>query len=82
MTLLWTDGDLKLPVDYQVDRKGDDKTKHDHSWELLPMAKDRRFSPEYVLFDTWYARLENLKQVSDFVFSQEISAIEFGLRRV
>jgi hypothetical protein len=82
MTLLWTGGDSKLPVDYRVGREADDKTKHDHFWELLPTTKARRFSPEYVLCHTWYARLENLKQVRDFVFTQEISAFEFRLRRV
>ena len=30
------------------------------------MAKARGFSPKYVLFDGWYASLENLKQVRDF----------------
>ena len=30
------------------------------------MAKARGFAPECVLFDGWYASLENLKQVRDF----------------
>jgi hypothetical protein len=33
---------------------------------MLLMAKAREFSPEYVLFDGWYASLEDLKQVRDF----------------
>jgi putative transposase len=65
ITLLWTDGDRKIPCDYRVFSKADGKTKHDHFWELLLMAKARSFSPKYVLFDAWYARLENLKQVRD-----------------
>ena len=65
ITLLWTDGDRKIPVDYRVFNKADGKTKHDHFWEMLLMAKGRGFSPEYVLFDGWYASLENLKQVRD-----------------
>src|SRR4051812_40965487 len=32
---------------------------------MLLMARARGFSPEYVLFDSWYASLENLKQVRD-----------------
>ena len=32
---------------------------------MLLMAKGRGFSPKYVLFDGWYASLENLKQVRD-----------------
>jgi hypothetical protein len=66
ITLLWADGDLKVPVDYRAFNTADGKTKHDHFWEMMLMAKARGFAPEYVLFDTWYARLENLKQVRDF----------------
>jgi hypothetical protein len=65
ITLLWTDGDRKIPVDYRVYSKSDGKTKHDHFWEMLLMARGRGFSPRYVLFDGWYASLENLKQVRD-----------------
>jgi putative transposase len=65
ITLLWTDGDRKIPVDYRVFSKADGKSKHDHFWEMLVMAKARGFSPKYVLFDGWYASLENLKQVRD-----------------
>jgi hypothetical protein len=65
ITLLWTDGDRKIPVDYRIFSKADGRTKHDHFWEMLLMAKGRGFSPEYVLFDGWYASLENLKQVRD-----------------
>ena len=63
ITLLWTDGDRKIPIDYRLFSKIDGKTKHDHFWEMLLMAKGRGFSPKYVLFDTWYASLDNLKQV-------------------
>jgi putative transposase len=65
ITLLWSDGDRKIPVDYRLFSKADGKTKHDHFWEMLLMAQGRGFSPKYVLFDTWYASLENLKQVRD-----------------
>ena len=66
ITLLWTDGDRKIPCDYRIYSKADGKTKHDHFWEMMLMAKARGFSPKYVLFDSWYASLENLKQVRDF----------------
>ena len=65
ITTLWTDGDRKIPVDYRLYSKADGLTKHDHSWEMLLMAKGRGFAPEYVLFDGWYASLENLKRVRD-----------------
>jgi putative transposase len=63
ISLVWSDGDRKIPCDYRLFSKADGKTKHDHFWEMLLMAKGRGFSPKYVLFDGWYASLENLKQV-------------------
>src|SRR5512135_3256018 len=66
ITLLWTDGDCKIPCDYRLYSKADGKTKNDHFWEMLLMARARGFAPAYVLFDGWYASLENLKQVRDF----------------
>jgi putative transposase len=65
ITLLWSDGDRKIPCDYRIYSKADGKTKNDHFWEMLLMAKGRGFCPECVLFDGWYAGLENLKQVRD-----------------
>jgi putative transposase len=65
ITLLWTDGDRKIPVDYRVYNAHDGKTKHDHFWEMLLMARGRGLAPEFVLFDNWYASTENLKQVRD-----------------
>jgi DDE superfamily endonuclease len=66
ISLLWTDGDRKIPVDYRLFSKADGLTKNDRFWEMMLMAKGRGFSPRYVLFDSWYASLENLKQVRDF----------------
>src|SRR3954467_14048064 len=66
ITLVWTDGDRKIPVDYRIYSKADGKTKNDHFWEMLLMAKGRGFSPRYVLFDGWYAGLENLKQIRGY----------------
>ncbi len=63
ITLLWTDGDREIPVDSRVYSEADGKSKHDHSWEMLLMARGRGFAPKYVLFDGWYASLEDLKQV-------------------
>ena len=66
ITLLWSDGDRRIPCDYRLFSKADGKTKHDHFWEMLLMAEGRGFAPKYVLFDTWYASLENFKQVRGF----------------
>ena len=32
ITLLWTDGDRKIPCDYRLYSKTDGKTKNDHFW--------------------------------------------------
>src|SRR5436190_5088523 len=67
ITLLWTDGDRKIPFDYRIfDKANDGLTKNDHFWEMLLMAKGRGFAPRCVLFDSWYGSLENLKQIRDF----------------
>ena len=49
ITLLWTDGDRKIPCDYRLYNKADGKTKNDHFWEMMLMAKGRGFAPECVL---------------------------------
>ena len=59
-----TDGDRKIPCDYRLFSTADDATKHDDFGEMLLRAKGRGFSPRDVLFDTGYARLENLKNRS------------------
>src|SRR4051794_21229594 len=66
ITLLWTDGDRKIPCDYRIYSKADGLTKNDHFREMLRTARARGFSPRCVLFDGWYASLENLKQVRDY----------------
>lgn len=62
VTLLWTDGERYIPVDYRIYYKaGDGLTKNGHFREMLRTAKKRGFTPECVLFDGWYAGLDNLK---------------------
>jgi len=64
LTLLWTDGEALMPVDYRVyDKATDGLTKNDHFRALVDAAKARGFAPECVAFDSWYASLENLKAV-------------------
>ena len=65
ITLLWTDGDRKIPCDYRVYEKADGLTKNDHFGAMIRIAKERGFAPKYVLFDGWYASLENLKRVRE-----------------
>ncbi len=67
ITLVWTDGDRKIPCDYRLyDKARDGRTKNDHFRAMLQVAKDRGFVPDCVLCDSWYACLENLKTIRDF----------------
>ena len=67
ITLLWTEGDRHVPVDYRLyDKAGDDLTKNDHFQALLKTAHERGFRPECAVFDSWYGSLENLKLIRGF----------------
>lgn len=62
ITLLWTDGERVVPIDYRVfDKDRDGKTKNDHFAEMLIEAFNRGFNPQLVCFDSWYASVANLK---------------------
>jgi putative transposase len=64
LTLLWTDAEALIPCDFRVyDKPLSGHTKNDHFRHMLAVAKERGFRPEYVLFDSWYTSLENLKEV-------------------
>ncbi len=69
ITLVWTDGDRKIPCDYRIYEKADGLTKNDHFGAMIRIAKERGFAPRYVLFDGWYASLENLKAVRGYGWS-------------
>jgi putative transposase len=64
-TLLWTDGEALVPTDFRVyDKPQDGRTKNEHFRAMLETAKEQRgFEPRYVLFDSWYSALENLKTI-------------------
>lgn len=64
VNLLWTNGDEYIPVDYRIYQKeNDDLTKNDHFLNMLDNAEKRGFSPIYVLMDSWYSGLPNLKHI-------------------
>jgi IS4 transposase len=78
---LWTAGQALIPLVYRrqsvpkgivlcdfrvYDKPQGGKTKNEHFQQMLQQAKARGFAPEYVLMDSWYAGLENLKQIRDF----------------
>ena len=67
ISLVWTDGDRVLPLDYRIyDKPTDGLTKNDHFRSMIQAAHQRGFHPRAVLFDSWYASLDNLKLVHSF----------------
>ena len=57
-------GQAVVPVDVRVYAKATDGlTKNAHLRAMLTTANDRGFAPAYVLFDSWYSGLENLKHI-------------------
>ena len=66
LTLLWTDGNALIACDFRVyDRPLSGLTKNDHFRRMLEVAEGRGFQPRWVLFDSWYTSLENLKAIRD-----------------
>ena len=69
LTLLWTDGDALIPCDYRLYEKAvDGLSKNDHFRAMLATAQARGFTPEAVVFDSWYASLENLKAIRGYAW--------------
>jgi putative transposase len=67
ITLLWTNGNAIIPIDCRIyDKDVDGKTKNDHFQDMLHVAKERDFNPGAVLFDSWYASIDNLKAIRGY----------------
>lgn len=65
LTLLWTDGEVAIPVDYRIyDKDRDGKSKNDHFTDMLEQAHRRGFQPEMVVFDSWYGSMANLRLIN------------------
>lgn len=64
ISLVWTDGKYRLPCDYRLYNKAEDGlSKNDHFRGMINQARERGFAPKLVIFDSWYASLENLKLI-------------------
>ena len=64
--LVWTDGEVRLPVGYRVWHKGG-PSKVDLALELLSHARNRlKCKPQFVLFDSWYPATRLLKRLKDY----------------
>ena len=67
ISLIWTDGRAIIPTDFRVyDKPIGGKNKNEHFRDMLGAAKARGFEPNYVLFDSWYSSLDNLKLVNTY----------------
>ncbi len=63
-TLLWSEAGALVPTDFRVyDKPRDELTKNEHFRAMLGTANERGFEPRYVLFDSWYSSLDNLKAI-------------------
>ncbi len=66
ISLVWTDGDCRLPCDFRLYNKAQDGlSKNDHFQQMVNQAHERGFEPELVVFDSWYSGLDNVKLVRD-----------------
>jgi putative transposase len=64
--LVWTDGQIRIPVAYRVWQKGG-LSKVDLALELLSYARNRlTCKPQFVLFDSWYPAKRLLKRIRDY----------------
>ncbi len=66
INLLWSSGAGvdHIPIDYRFySPVHDGKDKNDHFRDMLDVAEKRGFAPIYVLMDSWYGSLANLKHI-------------------
>jgi len=61
ISTIWTDGTAIVPVDFRIyNHETDGKTKNDHFRDMIKAANDRQFHPACVVFESWYASIENI----------------------
>ena len=60
MSIIWTDGKRAFPIDFRVYQKQNGISKNEHLRDMLRTAKERGFSPEFMMFDSWYSSNETL----------------------
>lgn len=64
VNLLATHNNDCIPVDYRVyEGKSGERNKNEHFIDMLNSAKNRCFEPPYVMADSWYSSLGNLKHI-------------------
>lgn len=66
VTLLWSQNDEHLPIDYRIYSKvSDGYTKNQHFQEMLKLADHKGIKPRAVVFDSWYASNLNLNYIDN-----------------
>ena len=65
-TLLWSgERDEHIPINYRLyDPDNDDKTKNEHTREMLHQTKDRGIIPDFVTMDKFYAATDTLHLIA------------------
>lgn len=64
--LVWTDGQIRIPLGYRVWKKGG-PSKFELALELLSYARNRlTCKPQLVLFDSWYPSKGILTRIRDY----------------
>ena len=65
VNLVHSDGEDFYPIDYRIYApEADGKTKNDHFRDMVLRAKsDKQIKARTLLFDTWYASVDNLKLI-------------------
>jgi len=65
VNLVHTDGEDFYPIDYRIYApEADGKTKNDHFRDMLLRVKsDKQLHARTILFDSWYASVDNLKLI-------------------
>lgn len=65
VNLVHSDGEQFYPIDYRIYApEADGKTKNDHFRDMLLRAKsDKQIKARTLLFDSWYASVDNLKLI-------------------
>jgi putative transposase len=91
ISLVWTDGDCRLPCDFRLyNKEQDGLSKNDHFQHLIEQAHQRGFDPALVVFDSWYSSLDNLKLLRDLDWlwltqlkkNRQVSLDRTGNRRI
>ena len=70
ISMVWSDGQAGIPCDFRVyDKPIGGHNKNEHFRAMLARAQARGFQPECVMFDSWYASLDNLKRIRSYDWS-------------